>query len=223
LLVGLTLFVVSIFLFYDDWRFSQEARSTEGTVLTKDVRQSDDSTSADRAGTSPTKHYEATYSFTVEDETLEGRDELTQDGWERLTEGGTVEVLYLPGDPSSNRLAGSRPWILKTMFGLIGLVFTPLGATTLVREVRRNRLETRLQQHGVSTKGTVTQLGVGHLKINDVSLWRLQYEYEDSQGRRHVKTLDLPEEEARQWKVGEAGLVRYDSATPTEAIWLGRS
>jgi len=225
LLVGLPLFVVSIFLFYDDWRFSREARSTEGTVLTKEIRQSDDSTGADRRagrGTSRTNHYEVTYRFTVQGETLEGRDELTQEDWERLREHGPVGVLYLPQTPSSNRLAGQRPWLMKTMFGLIGSVFTVLGGTIVVRSVRHARLEARLRQHGVSTQGTVTELRVRNLRINDVQQWRLHYEYRDHQGHRHVKTFDLPEDEAQQWKVGDVGSVLYDSAQPTEAVWLGR-
>lgn len=165
--------------------------------------------------------YEDRRRFAVQGETIEGRAELTHDDWARLTEGGPVEVLYLPMNPSSNRLAGSRPW--TTIFGLIGLIFTAIGAATLVHAIRQTRLETRLRQHGVSSKGVVTELREGPLKINDVPQWRLQYEYEDFDGHRHVNTLDLPEEEARQWKVGEVGVVRYDSAKPTEAIWIGRS
>jgi hypothetical protein len=40
LVCGLPLFLSSVFLFYDDWRFAQEARSTQGMVLTKDIRES---------------------------------------------------------------------------------------------------------------------------------------------------------------------------------------
>lgn len=221
LLVGLPLFVVSIFLFYDDWRFSQEARSTQGLVLAKEIRQSH---SSRRSGSSRsrTKHYELTYRFTVQGETFEGRDELSQEDWERLAERGPVDVLYRPQKPSSNRLAGHRPWLLKTMFGLLGSVFTVLGGTIVVRSVRHARLEGRLRQHGVSTEGTVTELRVRNLKINDVQLWRLHYEYRDSQGHRHVKTIDMPEDEIQRWKVGDIGQVLYDPAQPAEAVWVGR-
>ena len=220
LLVGVVFLGVSSLQFYGDWRFAQEGRVTQGTVVTKVI-----STSRDRAGGSPsrTTHYEAIYRFPIQGATIEGRDELTRAGWERLTEGGPVEVLYLPATPSSNRLAGPRPWIQKTIFGLIGLVFTGIGAVFLLRAVRQASLESSLRERGVSTKGTVKELSVGMLKINDEYYWRLKYEYQDSQGHRHVSTLDLPEDEARQWKEGDVGVVRYDPAKPAQAVWLGRS
>ncbi len=222
LLVGLPLFVVSIFLFYDDRRFSQQARSTQGTVLTKEVRQSHRSTRSGGNRT-PKTHYEVTYRFTTEGSTLEGRDELSREEWERLREHGPVDVLYRPHRPSSNRLAGHSSWLMKTMFGLIGSVFTVLGGTVLVRSLRQARLQERLRQHGVSTQGTVTELRVRNLRINDVQQWRLHFEYHDFQSHRHVKTTDMPEDEALQWKVGDVGKVMYDSARPTEAVWLGRA
>ncbi len=222
LLVGLPLFVTSLFLFYDDWRFSQDARSTAGTVLTKSIRQSNVSRSSN-GRRSPRMHYEVTYRFSVEGHTLEGRDELTQEDWERLKEHGPVPVLYLPQQLSSSRLAGHPPRLMKVMFGLIGSVFTLIGGTVVVRSVRGARLEERLRLHGVSTQGTVTELGVGFLKVNDVQQWRLHFEYRDYQGHRHVKTIGVPEDEARQWKVGDVGTVMYESARPTEAVWLGRN
>ncbi len=221
LLVGLPLFVVSIFLFYDDWRFSQEARSIQGTILTKAIRQSHPSTRSDRNRT-PKTHYEVTYRFTVEGVTLEGRDELSRGDWERLRADGPVEVLYRPQRPSSNRLPGHSSWLMKTIFGLIGSVFTVLGGTVLVGSLRQIRLEERLRRQGVSTQGTVTELHARNLRVNDVQLWRLRFEYNDFQDHRQVKTIDMSEDEALQWKVGDVGKVMYDPARPTEAVWLGR-
>jgi hypothetical protein len=53
-------------------------------------------------------------------------------------------------------------------------------------------------------------------------LWRLQYQFSDFLGRRHVKTIDLPESEAKLWSVGQSGCVLYDSARPADALWIGR-
>jgi hypothetical protein len=79
-----------------------------------------------------------------------------------------------------------------------------------------------LRQHGVRTQGIVTELQERNVKINDVQQWRLHYEYSDFQGIRHPGTIDLPEDEAQGWKVGDAGAVLYDPSRPTEAVWLGR-
>src|SRR5262245_24913810 len=117
LLVGVIFLIVSGAQFYGDRQFAREGRAVQGTVLTKVI-----STSRERTGNSSsrTTHYEAVYGFAIDGATVEGRDELTRAAWDRLKEGGPAEILYIPSDPSSNRLAGPRPWILKVVFGLIG-------------------------------------------------------------------------------------------------------
>jgi hypothetical protein len=215
LLIGLPFFAIGIYRFYDDWRFAQEARTTEGIVLTKEIRLSGNSRSR-------TKHYEATYRFTVQGETLEGRDELSHEEWQRLVEREPVEMLYRPQKISSNHLASHSAWLLKTIFVLLGSICTAIGGTVFVRAVRNTRLEWHLRQHGVSTRGTVTELRERNVKVNNVQLWRLHYEYRDFQGHRHVRTFDMPQDEAQGWTVGDVGGVLYDSARPTEAVWLDR-
>jgi hypothetical protein len=217
LLFGLPWLVLNgIVPLHDEWRFAQEGRSTQGMVLTKEIRRSGSTRSE-------TLHYEATYRFAVAGETIEGRDELSLEDWKRLVEREPADVLYRAQEPSSSRLAGHRPWLLKTLFGLIGLVLTVLGSTLLVRAVRSTRLGLRLRQHGVSAQGTVTELRARNLRVNRVQLWRLQYEYRDFEGRLHVKTFDLPQDEAHTWKVGDVGGVLFDPVRPTEAVWLGRA
>jgi hypothetical protein len=221
LVCGLPFFLVSVFLFYDDWRFAQEARSTQGLVLTKEIRVSR-SRSRRSSVSSRTKHYEVTYRFTVDGETFEGRDELSHEKWEQLTERGPVEVLYRPQKASSNRLAGRSNWLLKTIFGVFGSVFAGVGGIIFVRAVRKTRLESHLRQHGVRAQGTVLELEERNIQINDVQQWRLHYEYRDFQGHRYVSTVDMPEHEAQQWRAGDTGIVFYDPSRPAEAAWLGR-
>jgi hypothetical protein len=215
LLIGLPFLLVSLYLFYDDWRFAQEARPTQGMVLTKEIRLTGESRSR-------TKHYEATYRFMAEGGTYEGRDELSHAEWQRLVEREPVGVLYRPTKPSSNHLAGHSAWLLKAIFGLVGSVCVLVGGTLFVRAIRSAKLEWRLRQHGVRAAGTVTQLHARNVKVNNVQLWRLYYEYGDFLGRRHVKTIDVPEDKAQEWKVGDVGVLLYDSARPSEAVWRGR-
>jgi hypothetical protein len=221
LLCGLPFLATSIFLFYDDWRFGQEAQSTQGMVLTKEIRVSRSSGQGSRRS-SRTKHYEVTYRFMAEGETFEGRDELSHGEWQQLVEREAVEVLYRPGKASSNRLAGHSSWLLKTIFGLLGSVFTVLGSVFFVRAIGKARLESRLRQQGVRAQGAVTQLSARNLRINNVQQWRLHYEYRDFQGQRHMAATDLPEDEAQEWKVGDTGAVLYDPSQPAEAVWLGK-
>ncbi len=123
---------------YRDWQFTRDAHAIRGTVATKNVRTA----SARRSGSgtrSRTQHYEVSYRFTVDDRSFEGHDELREDKWRQLTEGGPVDVLYLPNAPSSNRLALSNRWVSDAIVGLIGIVLTSVGAITTIRATRRLR------------------------------------------------------------------------------------
>jgi hypothetical protein len=154
-LVGGIALAVSAGEFYGDWRFAREARTVQGTVIGKDVR----TTTSRRRGSgvrSRTEHYEVTYRFTADGATIEGRDELTRDAWDRVTPRAPIGVLFLPDHPSSNRLNGPRPWATKTILGLLGLAFTAGGIAVSIRAVRRRRLEARLREQGLGARGAVT-------------------------------------------------------------------
>ena len=126
LVVGVPWFVVNgVLPGYDNWRFAREGRSTHGMVLTKEIRRSGNTRSENL-------HYEVTYRFAVSGFTIEGRDELFRQDWERLVEREPAEVRYRAQDPSSNRLAGGRPWLLQAFFGLAGLVLIIVGSAALV-------------------------------------------------------------------------------------------
>lgn len=47
-----------------------------------------------------------TYRFTVPGETIEARDELSLEDWERLLEREPTDVMYRAQEPLSNRLVG---------------------------------------------------------------------------------------------------------------------
>ena len=220
LLVGLVFLAVSAAQLLENQRFAQEGRLTQGTILAKIINTS---TSGSGSSRSRSRHYEATYRFAIEGTVFEGRDELLQADWERLAEGGTVDVLYLPADPASNRLAGSRPWLLQMIFGVLGLVLAPIGAALVARAIRRARLESRLRAHGMTAQGRITELGPGGLRINNVQQWRLKYEYQDASGSRHASALTLSPMEADEWHVADHGIVRYDQAKPADSVWVGRS
>jgi hypothetical protein len=213
LVVGLPFLVGGLVLFYADWQFANEARVTQGMVLTKSTRTS--------GRGSRTKHYETTYRFSVDGDTFEGDEEVSQAFWERLVEREPVDVSYRPTKPSANQLEPEGRWLLKVLFTLLGGLFTAIGGTLFRRSLAHAALELRLRQTGVRTTGTITSLAPLNLKINSVQQWRLEYEYQDFQGHRHVGTLDLPAPDAQPWKIGDSGTVLYDSSRPSVQIWLG--
>lgn len=215
LLVGLFFFLAGVAQLYIEVAFARTASVTNGIVLTKDIKRS--------GKQNRTKRYEATYRYTVAGNTFEGRDGVSFEGWKALNEREESQVLFLPQRPTWSRLAVPRPWLVEALFALIGALVTGIGGSFFIGAIRYARLEWRLRQSGVSTPGTVVELRERNIKINGVRQWRLHYQYRDLRGHAHDKTIDVPEDEAHQWKVGDAGKVLYDSAQPGAAVWLGRS
>ena len=220
LVCGLPFLVLGLYFFYNDWRFAQEARTTEGIVLTKDIRITSSGSGSRRTRT---RHYELTYRFTVGGETFEGEDELSRGDWLRLRERESIDILYRPDRPSSNALAQGSDWALKAIFTLLGGIFTAIGGVVFLRSARSARRESHLRRHGARTEGTIVALHARNVRINNVQQWRLRYVYQDHQGQRREGTHDLPESEAGEWSVGATGAVLYDPAKPGNAAWLGRN
>jgi hypothetical protein len=213
LLLGSMAFLAAGSQLYADLKFARQAASTRGIVLTKDI---------ERFGKrNQSKRYWATYRFTAAGRTFEGRDELSFDGWQRLVEREPAEVLYLSNRADSSRLAGRRACFWKAFIAILGAIFVAVGGHFFLGAVRQARVEWRVRQHGVSAQGTITELRDRNLKVNDVRLWRLHYEFQDFQGRRHQNTADLAEDDALRWKPGDTGKVLYDSKHPSDALWLG--
>jgi hypothetical protein len=215
LTVGTPFAVVGLSGAHAEWRFSNDARAVEGIVLTKESRRSGRSNR--RSG------HAATYRFVIAGRTFEGRTPLRRDVWGELVERQPATVRYLPYAPSTSRLDGARPWRGLLVMAVIGSLFTAIGARVFMRSVRSARLEWRLRRHGHATRGTVIEVRDRHLKINGVTQWRLLFEYDDAGGRRHGGAHDVAEDEALEWKVGDAGDVRYDPVSPSSAIWLGKA
>jgi hypothetical protein len=214
LVVASPMVVAALLQAREEWRFARHGVSTDGLVLTKEIKRSG------RGQRSRT--YEATYRLTVPEGAFENRVDVSFDTWSRLQERRTVEVLYLPDRPAQNRLKESKQWTGSAAIGLIGVAFFGMGATFFSRSVWRARLEWRLLQHGAAASGTVVEISDRRLKTNGVRQFRLRYEYVDVQSRRHSGTHDLPEDEAMLWNVGDAVAVRYDPARPGDSIWVGR-
>jgi hypothetical protein len=200
---------------YEDLTFPRRASVAPGMVLSKDFRRS-------TSGRSSTRHYEATYRYVVAGRTFEGRDNVEFDAWKQLNEREPSTVLYLPERPAFSRLAGPQPWGGAVAFALIGSLFTGIGSTFFFGAIRRARLEWRLRRDGITAQATIVELRPRNVKINGVALWRLHYEYRDLRGGAHCKAMDLPEDEAGLWKVGDSGCVLYDAAQPSAAVWIGR-
>ena len=133
LLVAIVLVAIASGEIYEDWQFAHNARSVQGTILTKSNKNSSSGRRGKKRKSIGTKHYEANYRFDVDGKTYDGEDELTHKAWDRLAEGQPAEILYLPDHPALSRLAGPRPKLEKALFGIIGLASLIVGALLVLR------------------------------------------------------------------------------------------
>jgi hypothetical protein len=145
--------------------------------------------------------------------------EVDTESWAALQEQEPVQVLFLPQNPSVNRLAGKMSWGLVITFGLVGGIFTVVGIVVTV--LFSGKLATRrtLTHQGVTAQGTVLAVeneGVGQSVIH--------YQYFDARGRiRKGHSGYLSEEEADLWKVGDTGIIRFNPRRPTQSVWEGKN
>lgn len=105
----------------------------------------------------------------------------------------------------------------------VGVVFSLLGGTIMMRGLRQARTEDRLRQFGTTVEATVTAVEPTNTRLNSRKLWHVRYTYQDLTGVSHERTSGfLAAEDARRFREGETALVRYDPEQPSASIWAGR-
>jgi hypothetical protein len=129
LIVSTPLVTAGLLQVGEEWRFARDGVSTDGLILTKEVMQP--------GRNQHSRGYTATYRLMVPEGAFENRVTLSFDGWSRLTERQTVEVVYLPERPATNRLVGSDEWKGAAILGLIGSGFFAAGATLLRQSIKQ--------------------------------------------------------------------------------------
>jgi hypothetical protein len=196
--------------------FARDAVTEQAKIIAKSLER------ATRDGNSRTR-YLVTYRLTLREGTVaEQTEEVSDEQWEELAEGGALAVRYLPDDPSTVRAAApGSGWEL--FIAGVTAVFAALGAVIALPGWRRVRVLVRLQRHGVPAQGTVIDVMPAGVRINKIPQWLLRYEFRDAVGRSQQGVSNyMRAEEAGQWRGGDAGAVRYDREHPSDSVWLGR-
>jgi len=131
LLIGAIFLLVALF----DWRHEQalraEGRTATGIVLTKSSKVEDN-----YQNNTQRTHYYVGYRFTTEDGTsIRGSEEVNWPSWTSIQERDPVQIIYLPRQPSKNRLATDAPdfglWLSAVLGGLLsvgGVILLGRGA-----------------------------------------------------------------------------------------------
>lgn len=114
---------------YRRHRLSAEGRPATGTVVKKLFHRASDNPNSDSSTT-----YEVDYTFTTADgRRIEGNDTIDADGWDRLNEGGPIEVEYVPSAPHTNQVAGQGGYLASAIIAAVSLLVWVLGATLLLK------------------------------------------------------------------------------------------
>jgi hypothetical protein len=206
---------VGIDTLHQQERFRNEAKVSQGMVLTKRISRDKDSTS-----------YWVGYRFSAPDGTVVKTEaKISGELWDRLVEREPVRVTYLPDRPLSNRIEGEGPdWMLPLIFTVLGLVFVPLGGWIFFKGLTQTVRELRLQSDGAMTEAVVVEVGPTEVSFNGVPQWRIHYRYRDHRGRSRTGTSGLmTPEEAQAWKAGDKGTARFDMHAPKKSVWAGRA
>ncbi|MDQ7842439.1 MAG: DUF3592 domain-containing protein [Armatimonadota bacterium] len=104
-----------------------------------------------------------------------------------------------------------------------GVVITAVGGTVVRRAYERIRLEQYLRREGRAVEGEVIAVEQTRMRYNGRFQWRLTYRYADGTGEQHRgQSGYLEPDEAAEWKVGDAVLVRIDPSRPARSVWVGR-
>lgn len=96
--------------------------------------------------------------------------------------GQQVEIEYEPGNPAVSRIVGTRKsaidaWgIFVALFPALGLIFMGLG-------LRGNLRAVRVLRTGKLARGKLVEKQATNTRINNRTVYRLTFEFQDEQGR----------------------------------------
>lgn len=216
-IMSLPFILVGYSFLQDEIRYEKESVVTTGTLLSKDTTQSTDSD-----GHSST-HYVASYEFKdAQGELIKGESNIEYERWNSLNVNQQVEIQYLKGESSKNRINQETSFVIPYIFGGVGGISFLFGALFVILYFRKKIKFNRISNSGILASATVTSVRPGNLKINGVQQWVIYYSYQDYQGKQQKgETGYLTPEEANAWKSGDKGQVKFDPTNSAESIWLG--
>lgn len=216
LLIGIIFGIIGLEKIRVDQAYRTQGLTVSATVVDKSILRA-------KRGENSRTRYIISYRFTSgQGETVEGSTDVSVEEWERVEEGQTIPVTYLPGDAESSRTRGENDWIAALVFLCIGGVFSLIGGGLAFFDLRVGLRAMRVSRHGMAAEGTVVHAGPTSTSINRVRQWRIDYRYRDHLGRAHEGASHLlSPEDGAAWKEGEKGSVRFDRDRPEISVWMG--
>jgi hypothetical protein len=212
---GMLLLALDFKFIVDETTFQRLAVVADGRITGRDIRLAS-------AGNRQSTEYLLKYTFTTAGNVpVRGESEVTIEQWEASRKGNPLPIYYLPSRPDKNRLSAAGHWEIAMILTTLGVILGGLGGIFVGLQVHRWRLVTRLERDGASAQGTLTRVASGGTYVNRVRQWRLFYSFTDASGHRREGVSDwISPQEAKRWKKGATGMVRYDARDPRRSIWV---
>ncbi len=173
-------------------RYADYGEDIEAVVLKKDLRPATSNSSTS---------YEITYRVTPRGgQPVDRTEPVAVATWENLQPGRSVRVQYIPGDPASARLEGTRDVIGAAIAAGVGLVLWCVGGVLLGISIHTRVRRARLLKEGRRAEATVTAVRSTNLTINNRRQWVVEFTYHDHVGQRHAgRTGHLAKSDATLW------------------------
>ena len=177
--VGMILLAVCVALTIDTVQFRASAVSTTGTVV--DVRPR---THCSDGRCTTTYHPVITYRTPDGAKIIFTSDSGTN---HRPQRGSRVTVLVAKDDPGHGRLDSfTEFWLAPLITGLLGIVFTGVGAVLIITRLRRRSLDAWLNVRGTRITAEISRVEQNRsVRINGVHPWRVIADWADPASGRH--------------------------------------
>ena len=102
-------------------------------------------------------------------------------------EGDAVEIEYALADPATARIQGMRTAAFPAIIGLV-LIFPGIGLLLVLLGVLRGRGRIALMREGTSAWGLLTDRTPTNTRINNATVFELEFSFVDEQGQKGVAT-----------------------------------
>ncbi|MBI4584822.1 MAG: DUF3592 domain-containing protein [Planctomycetes bacterium] len=209
-LVGTIFFVVGIASFNSEREIQQSGVRAEATLVEKIHRSGKDNSST----------YLLKYVF----HDAAGQEHIREsqvnwETWRQFEDGSKLPIVYLPGNPSRNRLGGElaeSEWTLALVFGSLGFILGGIGWILVLRGVGKAWRAVQVLQNGVVVEGRVTSVErAPNVKINKRHPQFFRYRFKGPDGQDYQgESPYLPPRLEDKWQTGDPIPVVYDPDDP---------
>ncbi len=218
LTVGLPFILLAGFFAWQDWQLTTAGRAASGLVLLKDINRSGSGSGSGSFRRTVLYRFEA-----PDGRVRERRAEVPETMWTGLAERGPVSIEYVQDRAWIHRVAGTNERTELAIFGGVGLLVAGAGALIVRADWRRKRRAARLREIGVRALATVVSVDALNVRVNGEQVWRIRYEYLDSEHRTQRGSAYVRVEEAQRWTKGDKAAVLFDPAKPRSTAWVGEA